>query len=282
LVGFRVAEAGVARLKRPNRPARSARAERPQTRRPGREDAYGLLRLLARIGFDLVAIAGEMLAIPVRLWMRAAETAGAIVLAVAEIVWALLVATWQWAGGLVTWSSRVATPARATVAVAAVAAVALGASQFADYRTVDIGAPQYAAVESVAPAPEVASRDPRSAHGDWLLLIAAAGLAVVGVSAVARPRFARMLVPLGLGAVAVAILHDHGVGLQTGRAGIAYEGAQAVLLPGYWAEIAAGAVLAACGPLITLNALPGGAGRRVARRERPLAGSRSHPAGAAG
>jgi hypothetical protein len=237
------------------------------------------LQLVFRIVFDLVAIAGEMLAIPARLWMRVAEVAGAIVLSLARALWLLLVPIWHAGGRLVGWGARVVTPARATVIVAVAAAVALGASQWSDYRTVNIGAPQYVDVENVAPAPEVASRDPRSAHGDWVLLIAVVGLGVVGVSALARPRVARLLLPLGLGAVAVAVFHDHDVGLQTGRAGIAYEGAEAALLSGYWAEIAAGLALAACGPLLALNLGRREPAGRTARRRRPLPETRSRPAG---
>ncbi len=54
--------------------------------------------------------------------------------------------------------------------------------------------------------------------------------------------------------MAVAILHDHDTGLQAGGLALAYQGATPVLLGGYSAEIAAGAVLAACGPLLFRDA----------------------------
>ncbi len=274
------------------------RVMKPRKRRPLRRSeaprsadkttAARPLSLVGRIAFELVAIAGEMVAIPARAWMRAGERAGAIVLRTAEALWSVLVAAWRLAGRLVARTARIVTPLRAAAAVAVVAAIALGASQFADYRTVHIGTPHYQAVEGVAPAPAVASRDPRSAHGAWLIVIAGASLVVVAASALRRPRLARLLVPLGLGAVAVVVLNDHDAGLQAGRAGIAYEGATPVLLDGYWAELAAAAVVAACGPLLLLNARrremrsATRTATRRAHRPRRSANPRSRAAGAAG
>jgi len=251
---------------------------------PARRTPASPLRLLGSIVYDLAAIAAEMLAIPARLWMRAAEAAGAVVLRVALALWPILVGAWKLAGRILERAARVVTPLRATTVVAVAAALALGASQFSDYRTVDIGAAQYQSVQSVAPAPEVASHDPRSAHGAWLIVIAGLSLVVIAVSVTRRPRLARALVPLGLAAVAIAVLHDHDTGLKAGRAGITYEGAQPVLLEGYWAELAAGAVLAACGPLLALHArrreprTASSGAPRLRRAQRP----RSRPAGAAG
>ena len=51
-------------------------------------------------------------------------------------------------------AERVVTPERAVAFVVIAAAIILAASQFVDYRGVEIGAPAYAGVESVAPAPQ--------------------------------------------------------------------------------------------------------------------------------
>ena len=56
-------------------------------------------------------------------------------------------------------AERVVTPERAVAFVVIAAAIILAASQFVDYRGVEIGAPAYAGVESVAPAPQTDGRD---------------------------------------------------------------------------------------------------------------------------
>ncbi len=56
---------------------------------------------------------------------------------------------------LVAIVERKVTPARGLAVVALAATIGLGASQFSDYRAVEIGATSYRAVENVAPAPEV-------------------------------------------------------------------------------------------------------------------------------
>ncbi len=76
-------------------------------------------------------------------------------------------------------AARVVTPARTAVVVGLFAVGALAASQFVDYRAVEIGAPDYHGVTAVAPPPAVDPADPRSAHGLWLIVIAAVAFAII-------------------------------------------------------------------------------------------------------
>jgi hypothetical protein len=205
------------------------------------------------VGYDVRAILGELVGIPARAWMSAAEWAGTAVLGAARLAWPPIRAAWRLFLRGVEWGSRVVTPARMTAVVALCAAIALIASQFVDYRAVEVGQPQYEAVESIAPAPSVAGHDPRSAHGNWLIAIGGVSIVVLALSYGRRWRLARLLLVLGGGAVAIAVIHDHDAGLKTGQVGLDYEGAVPVLLAGYWAEIISGAVLAVCGPLLAYH-----------------------------
>jgi len=77
------------------------------------------------------------------------------------------------------------------------------------------------------------------------------------------------MVVCGVVGVAVAVAVDLPQGLDTGRAGLAFYGAQARLLGGFWVEIAASATLILCGCLLPLYS--GGVtrpSRRGARRGR--------------
>jgi hypothetical protein len=208
---------------------------------------------LRRVGYDIRAILGELVGIPARAWMTAAEAAGRVVLAGARLAWPPILALWGLFMRAVTWGARVVTPARMTALVALCAAAALIGSQFADYRAVEVGQPAYQGVESIAPPPSVAHRDPRDAHGNWLIGIGVASIVVIGLSYGRRWRLARLLLVLGGAAVAIAVIHDHDVGLKAGQVGFDYQGARAVLLGGYWAEIISGAVLAVCGPLLAYH-----------------------------
>jgi hypothetical protein len=62
-------------------------------------------------------------------------------------------------------------------------------------------------------------------------------------------------------------------GLKTGRAGLAFYGAEAQLLSGFWVEIAASAILILCGCLLPLYSR-GHAGSRRRRTERRRASHR--------
>ncbi|MGZ5357045.1 MAG: hypothetical protein ACXWE8_11925 [Solirubrobacterales bacterium] len=145
------------------------------------------------------------------------------------------------------------TPVRTLAAVCAAAALALGASQFADYAGVAVGAPGYAGeVGAVAPAPQTALEPAGSAHFYVLLPLAGLALALVWLTACGRWRL--------------------------GRAGSDYLGTEARLIEGFWSQLAAWAALLALGPLLGAYARragdgfepaprsPAGRRRRLARR----------------
>jgi hypothetical protein len=174
------------------------------------------------------------------------------------------------AAALAGWTRRKVTP-RSTVAfVGAAAAVLLGASQFANYHGVAVDAPNYAGpVGSVAGAPLTGTETAGSAHL-WLLL-PVAFLALLFVIGAYRGdgRFAAGMVVCGIIGIAVALAIDLPQGLKTGRAGLAFYGAQAELLSGFWVEIAASAVLILCGCLLPVYSRDRAQSRRVrARRGR--------------
>ena len=213
--------------------------------------ARAVFTTLHTIVVELVSIAREMARIPARSFMRVAEALGEVVLAAWRVVWPVLVSGWSLAGRFLERAEEVLTPARAAVAVAAFAALALAASQFADYRSIAIGVPAYAEVEGVAAAPAVESAEAGSAHA-WLgLPLAAAALVIVARAASGRWRAARLLAGVGIAVVAISLAIDMPKGLDEGDAALAYEGASAQLLGGFWAQLACGALLIALAPLLT-------------------------------
>src|SRR5215210_5349050 len=147
------------RLRRPRIPRVDAPSRRTR-REPGGSpphDPPPLLRTVLSALADLLAIAREMLVWPLRLWLAVAEVAGQLVLA----AW-LRAALPLLRGGLrglraaLHLGERELTPARGLALVALAATIALGASQFTDYRAVEVGADDYRGVQSVAAAPQVA------------------------------------------------------------------------------------------------------------------------------
>jgi hypothetical protein len=155
------------------------------------------------------------------------------------------------ATGAGEWLLRVVTPVRAIAAVAAGAAVALGASQFADYRGVAVGAPQYSGeVGATAPAPLTELETAGSAHLYVLLGLAGVALYLIWATARGHWRLGRAIGLVGLAGIAVSLLIDAPQGLDAGRAGVAYYGTDAQLIEGFWAQLSASAALVLCGPLL--------------------------------
>src|SRR5215211_7358698 len=153
------AEEGPAQRKR--RRKRRARMAKETSRQ---KDA--LLRAARSVAADVLGVAREIMRWPARIWMAVAEALGAAILAVwRQAVLPALRFGWRWLRVALRWGERTATPARGLAVAALAATVALGASQFADYRAVEVGAPEYAQVENVAPAPQVARAMPSSPHG---------------------------------------------------------------------------------------------------------------------
>jgi hypothetical protein len=224
-----------------------------------------LAKTAASVLVDLAGILREMLAWPVRLWLGAAEIVGEIVLAIwRSVALPLLRLALRVLRAALRIGEREVTPARGLTVVALAATIALGASQFADYRAVQIGAPEYRAVENVAPAPQVDAKSPRSAHGVAVFAIAVAALFVT-VFAWRNWRLARMLVVLGAAAVLISLLVDLHQGLREGNVAVAYQGANAILLSGFWAQLFSAATLIFVGPLLAAQLR----GQRAPSRVRP-------------
>jgi hypothetical protein len=219
---------------------------------------------------ELVAIALEMLRIPAGLYMRAAEWAGAVTLAGWRFLWPLLKALWRQLVRFFRVAEREVTPLRAALAVAAAAAIALAGSQFADYRAISIGTGDYVGVDTVAPPPEVAdARDSAGSAHAWLgIPLAVAALVVVFLCARGNRRAAWWLAPIGLATIAISLIVDAPKGLDEGSAAVAYEGAEASLLGGFWVQLACAALLVALAPLISGLLAPGETGRTVAWRRK--------------
>jgi hypothetical protein len=84
----------------------------------------------------------------------------------------------------------------------------------------------------------------------------------------AEARLAAGLVICGVLGLAVAIAIDLPQGLDTGREGLAFYGAEAQLLGGFWVEVTASATLVLCGcllPLYSRGVARPRSGRRNAR-----------------
>jgi hypothetical protein len=142
--------------------------------------------------------------------------------------------------------SRLITPTRGLLLAALGCALLLGLSQFVDYRGISIGADAYApGIQSVAPAPEVERAELGSAHSYLMIPVAILAIAALLVAVrTKRWQLCRLVVLLGLVAIAVALLVDRPAGLDEGDLNRNFTGVEAKLLGGYWMQIFAGAGLA--------------------------------------
>lgn len=172
-------------------------------------------------------------------------------------------------------STRV-TPSRTLAFVAAAAAIALAAAQFVDYRGVAVGAAEYEGeVGSVARVPLTDREKAGDAHLYLLLPVAILAMALIRATYGGRWRLGRAVGLLGLIGIAITLAVDAPQGLDAGRTGIAYTGAGAQLIEGFWAQLAASSVLLFSGPLLGSYARRSKGGQiredrrsRVARRMR--------------
>jgi hypothetical protein len=202
------------------------------------------------------------------MWLRAAEEAGEIVLRAWDAVAPPLELGARRLRAAVPLGERVVTPARALAVVALAATLTLGASQFIDYRVVEIGAPSYTGVDTVAPAPEMGRETPRSAHGLTVLGIAVAAFFVTVFAIGGRWRIARLLPLFGVAVIVISLLVDAPQGLREGVAGTVYGGAEATLLGGFWAQLCSGITLVVTGPLLAAHLRSERASRHVRRTRR--------------
>jgi hypothetical protein len=146
-----------------------------------------------------------------------------------------------------TAASEVLTPGRAAGGLLVATAACLLASQFIDYRAVEIGQPGYAGLSGVAAPPSV---EPRTAGEAHLYALVPLAVLAMGLGALAvvrdRRRLGLAVAALGLVALAVVLLIDRPAGLDAGAQSSRFAGATAVLEDGFYAELAAagGMVLA--------------------------------------
>ena len=172
------------------------------------------------------------------------------------------------AGGAATWaggglSTKVSS--RGTYAVVGIAAaLALAGSQFADYKAVEINSLYYEGeVGTVAEAPRTELDTAGSAHFYLLIPVSLAALYLLWAAYRGNWRLGRWAGALGLLGVVVSLAVDLPQGLDTGVSGIAFSGSEAVLIEGFWAQLSASVVLAACGFALSAEA------RRTAEGEPP-------------
>jgi hypothetical protein len=208
-----------------------------------------LAGVVIRAVAELLAILREAIAIPVRLWMSAAEVLGGGVLAVWDVVRPVVESALALVARVIDRAARWLTPARAVTIVIAGATALLVASQFIDYRAVQVGGSAGRDVSSVNQAPQVAAQTPMDHHSVLVLLLAAAVVAG-GVLALGHWRRARLLLLLGAAVVFVSLAIDAPAGLDEGRGGGAFNNVNAVLLDGFWAQLFAGVVIMVCGLLL--------------------------------
>jgi hypothetical protein len=181
-----------------------------------------------------------------------------------------------------TAASRLITPGRAAALVLIVAGGLLVASQFIDYRGVEIGQPGYAGIPDVAKAPTVEVRSAGEAHAYLLVPV---GLLAIGFGLLALRREARRLgllvAGLGILSLAVILLVDLPHGLDEGSQTSRFAGTSAVLEDGFYAELAAAGMMVLAGLLYYARpcririSLSGRAASARRRRPRRRASSRA-------
>lgn len=172
---------------------------------------------------------------------------------------------------------RVITPQRAILLVAASAAILLGVSQFEGLGQIEIGQAGYSGFQDLARAPAIDHTTPAGVHTRILVPVAAVALAAVALVALGSlPAYAKrlgrfrrlasmVLVTIGLLSLVVALLVDLPDATDTTEASLAYSGVKAVILSGFWLELAAGAALTVSGFALLFQPAPGRARER--RRE---------------
>jgi hypothetical protein len=101
------------------------------------------------------------------------------------------------------------------------------------------------------------------------LAIAIAAALVVAVATTRNWRLARVLIFLGAAVLVISLAIDAPRGLREGTAGITYEGAKAILLGGFWAQLFSGLTLVVVGPLLAVQLRAEREARRSNDRQRP-------------
>jgi hypothetical protein len=182
-------------------------------------------------------------------------------------------------------AGEIVTPARAAAALLIAAGAGLAASQFIDYRAVEIGQPGYEGLPQVAQAPTEAVRTAGEAHA-YLLVPIGIAAAALGLLALARERrrLGLLVAALGLLSLAVILVVDLPAGLDEGSKTSQFAGATAVLEDGFFAELSAAGGMVLAGLLYYARpcririSLSGRAASARRRRPRPRASSRARAA----
>ena len=198
----------------------------------------------------------------------------------------LLAAAASRLGRAVVVLDRHVTPRRALLGVVAAGIAALIASKFLDFRATEIGQAAYDPIQEITRAPRIDIQTPMDSHS--ILLLAVGAMALVGLAGAAvtsRRAFGGLIAVAGIITIAVTLLVDLPKGLDVAVAEISYSGVAAVLLSGFWAQLAAGFVLAGGGlGLLALSCQQGRSGNRTSEpgtrsggnRERRERGSREN------
>jgi hypothetical protein len=225
-------------------------------------------------------------------WRRTVAWAGPRVRPVAARFFRVLATGERWvrrgcaaAGRAATRLSAVLAPPRGIALVIAAAGVALVASQFLDYRAVEIGQPGYADLPVAAPPPTADVKTAGEAHAYLLVPLGALAFGLGALGAVrTRRRLGLVVAVLGSIAVATILLVDLPNGLDAGIQTSRFAGATAVLEDGFYAELAAAAGLLVAGLLYYARpcririSLSGRAASARRRRPRRRASSRARVA----
>lgn len=171
-------------------------------------------------------------------------------------------------GQVVLATDRAVTPRSATIAVAVIGVIALLVSQFLDFRAAEIGQSGYQAVQELTSAPRRDLMTPIDAHSVLLIAVGLVALAgVIAATVTGRRLFGLVIVGAGVVVILVAIVVDLPKGLDVAEVEISYTGVAAVLLTGFWLQLAAGATLVGTG--LGLTATSGRSDRNPARPPRP-------------
>jgi hypothetical protein len=151
-----------------------------------------------------------------------------------------------------TRASALLTPERAICGVILASGGLLVASQFVDYRGVEVGQPGYAGLPGATP-PLEGVEAAGAAHAYLLVPVGAIAIAIGLLAALTgRNRLGRVVFALGLVSLAVVLLIDRPAGLDVGELAARFSGTTAVLQIGYYAELASAAGLMLAGLLLVL------------------------------
>jgi hypothetical protein len=250
------------RRRRVSRPSFSALRSASTTgaRATVRQARPGVGRVSGIVGRSL----GWLLAWPLRL-------AGLIERLLFAIVDALAAA----GGRILELAERYATPERVLVLVTGGAAGCLIYSQFVAYRGVEVGQPLYSQVNTIAPPPQTDRVDAGAAHAYVLIPLAVIAVVIAIVALLSgRWRLGRLVSIVGLIGIAISLAIDLPKGLDAGTAGSSFAEANATLTEGFYAQLAASAVLVLCGWVLSINLRRRAGvveGRGRVRRSRPRA-----------